>query len=820
MKRILIVDDSDQNLYYLRALLTGHGFDVECAFQGAKALDKARLRAPDLVVSDLLMPVMDGYTLLREWKTDENLRNIPFVVYTATYTDPQDERLALDMGADTFVSKGIEPEEFLDRIHAAIQGAAAGQTALPAQQTGSEYRVLKQYSEVLMHKLEEKTLELEELNRSLQAEVLERSRLATTQTSILNALPAHIALIDREGAILAVNESWRRFAQSDFQSRLDLGIGSNYLASCLTAQGVCFESSNEAVTGIQRVLRGEASEFVLEYCCHTAAKQGSFRIIATPLASAPGAGAVIMHIDITEAKLIEMELRASQEQALLLLNSTAEGIYGLDMERRCKFCNPSAARLLRCGEPDTLVGQFVHELHHHSKNSATPEPMSMCNICRAFQFGEKSHTDKAEFFRADGTPMPVEYWSYPIRNDSGIIGAVVTFLDITERRNLEAQLLQAQKMEAIGRLSGGIAHDFNNLLTVILGCSDLIATELAGNPRLRSAAEMIQAAAQRGAALTHQMLAVGRRQTLQPKTVNVKTLLASMQPLLRSTIRADIRIEFVPDAKLWTALVDPLQLEGAVLNLSLNARDAMPKGGELTIETSNQWLDSTYAEHDSEVISGEYVMIVVSDTGTGIPHEDLSRIFEPFFTTKDIGKGTGLGLSMVYGFAKQSQGNVRVYLELEFGTCIKLYLPRAGGREETSEPVPELNSEIDGTEKILLVEDDPLVLRFAEAQLAGLGYKTVAVTNGSDALEGMRRNPDFDLLLTDIVMPGGIGGRQLTEEAQRICPALELLFVSGYTDREVFRQNRPGNEDRFLTKPYSRLQLARKLRSILSRGKR
>lgn len=256
------------------------------------------------------------------------------------------------------------------------------------------------------------------------------------------------------------------------------------------------------------------------------------------------------------------------------------------------------------------------------------------------------------------------------------------------------------------------------------------------------------------------------------------------------------------------------------MNLSLNAGDAMPKGGELTIETCNQWLDSTYAEHDSEVISGEYVMIAVSDTGTGIPHENLSRIFEPFFTTKDIGKGTGLGLSMVYGFAKQSQGNVRVYLELEFGTCIKLYLPRAGGREETSEPVPELNSEIDGTEKILLVEDDPLVLRFAEAQLAGLGYKTVAVTNGSDALEGMRRNPDFDLLLTDIVMPGGIGGRQLTEEAQRICPALELLFVSGYTDREVFRQNRPGNEDRFLTKPYSRLQLARKLRSILSRGMR
>ena len=318
-----------------------------------------------------------------------------------------------------------------------------------------------------------------------------------------------------------------------------------------------------------------------------------------------------------------------------------------------------------------------------------------------------------------------------------------------DHREIEEQLRQAQEMEAIGQLTGGIAHDFNNLLTVIIGCSEVIRDEVKENQRLRKIANMIVGAAQRGAQLTHRMLAFARRQTLQPSDVNVNNLMQNLEGLLRHTLKEAIEVEVHHGGELWEATVDAAQLESALLNLCVNSQDAMPDGGKLTIETSNTFLDSEYAAHNADVKPGEYVLISVTDTGTGIAPDIMGRVFDPFFTTKEAGKGTGLGLSMVYGFVKQSEGHVNIYSEPGIGTTVKLFLPKsehAGGPTEQLQPPV---TDICGTEFILLVEDDPLVREFAKSQLSELGYKILEAANGKDAVKLITEHEEIDLLFTE-----------------------------------------------------------------------
>jgi signal transduction histidine kinase/PAS domain-containing protein len=384
------------------------------------------------------------------------------------------------------------------------------------------------------------------------------------------------------------------------------------------------------------------------------------------------------------------------------------------------------------------------------------------------------------------------------------------------RRQLEEQFRQAQKMEAIGQLTGGIAHDFNNLLTVILGCSEVLGDELKENPQLSKMAEMIAGAAQQGAELTHRMLAFARRQPLQARPVNVIQLLDGMQNFLRRTLSEQIDLHLIQGCKDCDALVDPTQLESALLNLCVNARDAMPDGGTITIETGNVALDRDYAEQNHDVTPGQYILIAVSDSGFGISREYLEHVFEPFFTTKATGKGTGLGLSMVYGFIKQSQGHVKIYSEPGHGTSVKLYLPVAN-RE--SEPATQTHTPIadpHGTEVILLVEDNESVREFAKLQLTGLGYHVLEACNGKDALKVISERTDVELLFTDIVMPGGLNGRELALEACRINSKLKVLYSSGYAENAILHEGLLDKDVQFLSKPYTRRELAARIRELLA----
>jgi len=406
---------------------------------------------------------------------------------------------------------------------------------------------------------------------------------------------------------------------------------------------------------------------------------------------------------------------------------------------------------------------------------------------------------------------------------AGELGALMGVLNVTaealERQrtaidDLHARLRQSQKMEAIGQLTGGVAHDFNNLLTVILGSAELLVERLGKDPESRSLAEMTANAAERGAELTNRLLAFARRQPLDPRPTDINRQIADMDRLLRRTLGEHVEIEVVQAGGLWKAMIDAGQLENAILNLCINARDAMPDGGRLTVETANVRLDAAYAASQSEVEPGQYVMVAVSDTGIGMDAATLERAFEPFFTTKDVGKGSGLGLSMVYGFAKQSGGHVRIYSEAGQGTTVKLYLPRA---ETDQAPVaaaaePAIEK---GKERILLVEDDDLVRGHVARQLDTLGYEVVAVANGPDAIEALRQRADIDLLFTDIVMPGGMNGREVAERAKALRPGLPVLFTSGYTENAIVHQGRLDRGVHLLQKPYRRQELAAKVRQAL-----
>jgi PAS domain S-box-containing protein len=388
--------------------------------------------------------------------------------------------------------------------------------------------------------------------------------------------------------------------------------------------------------------------------------------------------------------------------------------------------------------------------------------------------------------------------------------------DLTDKIAAETQIRQAQKMEAVGQLTGGVAHDFNNILTVIIGTIEILSEGVADRPELAAIAKMIDEAAERGADLTKHLLAFARLQPLQPREIDANGLVVTACKLLRPTVGEHIEIETVLQDDPWLAFVDPSQLTTAILNLVLNARDAMPQGGKLIIETHNTNLDDGYAGQHNEVQPGQYVLIAISDTGSGIPADLLDKVFEPFFTTKELGRGTGLGLSMVYGFVKQSGGHIKVYSEEGHGTTIKLYLPRSTELAQTL--IEDNNAEVSegGTELILVVEDDALVRSHVVTQIRSLGYRTLSAANADEALHAIYSNPTIDLLFTDVIMPGLMNGRQLADQAAKIRPGLNVLYTSGYTENAVVHHGRLDPGVLLLAKPYRKADLARMVRVALN----
>jgi nitrogen-specific signal transduction histidine kinase len=390
--------------------------------------------------------------------------------------------------------------------------------------------------------------------------------------------------------------------------------------------------------------------------------------------------------------------------------------------------------------------------------------------------------------------------------------------NLTERKRTEELLVQAQKMEMVGQLSGGIAHDFNNLLTVIVGNAEFLSEKLKARPDLQLLADDIGRAGDRGAELTQRLLAFGRRQVLRPIEVDCNALLGSMQKLLQRTLRQDIEITADFDPGVSLTFADAAQLESVVLNLAVNAQDAMPSGGRLTISTANALLDDHYKSLHPEVIPGQYVLVAVTDEGEGMSKEVIERAFEPFYTTKEVGKGSGLGLSMIYGFVKQSNGHVAIYGEPGLGTTVRIYLPQVASKLPISpeQVPPRAGSHPRGTETVLVVEDDPFVRSYSIKSVESLGYSVISAVDGNDALQKLRADIPVDILFTDIVMPGGINGWELADLARQLRPGLPVLLTSGYALETLVKHGRLRAGAVVLTKPYHKADLAQRLREVVS----
>ncbi|MDF7775183.1 PAS domain S-box protein [Sphingomonas sp. AOB5] len=539
-----------------------------------------------------------------------------------------------------------------------------------------------------------------------------------------------------------------------------------------------------------------------------------FDISYSPVFEEDGAvGGVLCIVSETTARVIaEREALADRNR---LWNLARDPFMIADQKGTWLHASPAWTNILGW-EIDELTGRTSEWIEHPDDRERTREEVAQ------IAGGETTLRFENRFRAKDGS---YRWFSWTAVPESDLMYCVAR--DITAEREAaealrtaEEALRQSQKMETVGQLTGGVAHDFNNLLQVVTGNLDILLRNLPEDePRLARAARAALTGAERAAVLTQRLLAFARRQPLAPSRIDPNRLISGMSDLLARTLGETVEIETVQSARVWPIEVDANQLENAIINLAVNARDAMPKGGKLTIETANTHLDKHYTERDVEVVPGQYVVISVSDTGGGMDEATLAHAFEPFFTTKEVGRGTGLGLSMVYGFIKQSGGHVQLYSEPGHGTTVKIYLPRhhgPAGEEPAPEPEVEAPRGLHG-ETILVCEDDESVRAFSAEVLRELGYTVVEAANGPDALAALDSTDKVDLLFTDVVLPQGMTGAQLAAEAQERRPGLRVLYTTGYARNAIVHHGRldPGVE--LLPKPFTYADLAARVRELLDR---
>ena len=519
--------------------------------------------------------------------------------------------------------------------------------------------------------------------------------------------------------------------------------------------------------------------------------------------------------DLTERRAAEQELRASEERFRRLVQSVTDyAIYMLDPEGRVSSWNAGAERFKGYASEEIMGEHFSRFYTDEDKQAGIPT--------LALQTAKDEGRFEAEGCRVrkDGSRFWASVIIDPISDDEGaLIGFAKVTRDLSEKRAIEEQLRQSQKMEAVGQLTGGLAHDFNNLLTGISGSLEIMQARIAQG-RLNEVDRYMmaaQGAVKRAASLTHRLLAFSRRQTLDPKPTDVNRLLGDIEELVRRTVgRPGIEVEAVGASGLWTTLVDPNQLENALLNLCINARDAMPDGGKITLEATNKWIDERAArKHDLPV--GQYVSVCVTDTGTGMTPEVMAKAFDPFFTTKPTGEGTGLRLSMIYGFARQSGGQVRIYSEVGHGTTMCIYLPRyaedAHSEEDATDSVQD-DAHGDG-EVVLVIDDEPTIRMLIAEVLAESGYAVIEAPDGPTGLKILDSTSRIDLLITDVGLPGGMNGRQVADAARVNRPNLKVLFITGYAENAVIGQSRLESGMFVMTKPFQMELLAHRIREII-----
>jgi PAS domain S-box-containing protein len=515
--------------------------------------------------------------------------------------------------------------------------------------------------------------------------------------------------------------------------------------------------------------------------------------------------------DMTESRRAQETLRESEQLARGIIDTALDAFVQMDESGSILNWNSQAEKIFGWSRDDALGNNFIGLIIAETERSDLRAALE--RFPRLGQSEILGNRREIKALRRDNREFTAELSITALRRREGILFNGF-FRDLTEKIAAEDRIRQSEKMEALGQLTGGIAHDFNNILTVITGTIEILADAVDNDPQLAAITRMIDNAAGRGADLTQHLLAFARKQPLQPRETDVNALVIDTIKLLRPTLGEQIEIEWVFESEDCVATVDPNQLATAILNLSLNARDAMPEGGKLIVETGSAVLDEAYANRHEDLRPGRYTLIAVSDTGTGIPAAIIDKVFTPFFTSKGPGKGTGLGLSMVYGFVKQSAGHIEIYSEEGHGTTIKMYLPPGTGAVVASE-APATPTVLGQHETILVVEDDRLVRDYVLTQLHSLGYLTLDAANAAEALAIFDAGNDVDLLFTDVIISGAMNGRQLARELQKRKPALKVLYTSGYAENAIVHHGRLDQGVLLLAKPYRKSDMAIMIRKAL-----
>ncbi|PIQ63346.1 MAG: hybrid sensor histidine kinase/response regulator [Bacteroidetes bacterium CG12_big_fil_rev_8_21_14_0_65_60_17] len=809
MKRALIVDDKTDHAYLLKVLMEGNGYEVDTAQHGAEALVKARANTPDLIVSDLLMPVMDGFTLLRRCKLDEHLRSIPFVVYTATYTDENDRRLALDLGADAFILKPAEPDAFMASVKKVIEQAISDGGQRPSPELLQEGNSLfKLYSETLIRKLEEKSQQLQEANKALRDDLEARKQM---EASLLESeerfrqLAENIEEVfwisDPEKGVMhyvspAYETIWGRTCQSLYENSLGWIDAVHEDDRDRLARAAREDQASGDYDEIYRIVRPDGDiRWVHDRAFPVTDDRGNvYRIVGTA-------------IDVTEQ--VEAERRIAEQAALL--DKAHDAIMVLDLEYRVLYWNKSAALLYGRSREEAMGRSIcdVMDVDEEAFQSAFQATVEEGEWSGEFEHG--AHT--GDRVTVDGRWTLVhDSWGEPA-------SILAIHSDVTERRKLEKQYLRAQRMESIGTLAGGIAHDLNNLLAPIVMGVDLLRA-VVDNPKMVPVIENIGKSAERGTSLVRQVLSFARGVDGSRMPVLLTHIVREVEGMAKTSFPKNIEFVRRSDPDLWTTLGDPTHLNQVLMNICVNARDAMPQGGRITITTRNVELDEQYVVMNPDLMAGRHVVVEVADEGKGMSRETMDRVFEPFFTTKEVGEGTGLGLPTSLGIIKSHGGTITLYSEVGKGSVFKVYLPamegpvgvRDSGADVEEGAFPRGNNEL-----ILVVDDEASILTMTRQTLETFGYRVLTAEDGAQAV-GMYADhrDDIALIVTDMMMPV-MDGSALIKALRRMDPDVPFVAASGIHGNHEVLENGNAGVQAFLEKPYSAAQLLTTIAEVLAR---
>ena len=772
---ILIADDNADIRDYLRQLL-GQRYAVRLTANGAEALAALRKDRPDLVLADIMMPELDGYGLLRTVRADPALADLPIVLLSARAGEEATIE-GLDAGADDYLIKPFSARELVARLSANLDRARARRQVRESEE---RFRALVTATSDVIYRMSPDWTEMHVLDG--------RGILADTRSPNIAWIEEYILPEDRppvQAEIQAAINAKKVFQMEHRVRRADGTVGWVFSRAIplLSPLGEITEWFGAASDVTERVAAVRALRQANETLEHRVAEALAERRLMAELVQTTDTFVQVLDRNLRILAINDANI-AEYEKVYGFRPKVGDCLADLFADRP-ELREPVLAVWSRAltGEAFTITEQFGDPALQRRHYEMTFRPLR------------------------DGL--------------SKIIGAYQFSTDITERREAEArlaeaeeQLRQSQKMEAVGKLTGGVLHDFNNVLQVIGGNLQLLSRDVAGNLRAQQRLQTARAAISRGSKLASQLLAFGRRQPLAPKVINLDRLIRGIDDMLRRAVGDGVEIDTIISGGLWNTFVDAVQVENALLNLAINARDAMGGHGKLTIEVGNALLDADYAARHAEVDPGQYVMIAVADTGRGIPPDMIERVFEPSFATKPEGQGTGLGLSMVYDFVKQSGGHIKIYSELSQGTTVRIYLPRALQLEDVETNV-ETGPATGGTETVLVVEDDEDVRGTVVDMLSELGYRVLQAKEAQSALAIIETGVPIDLLFTDVVMPGPLRGPELARKAQERLPTIAVLFTSGLTENAFVHAGRLDHGVELLSKPYTRETLARKIRSVL-----